>query len=172
VGRSGEYSHKNPIKRNIIIIYLKNKRNMFLGEYQRNLDSKQRLFIPTKFREELTRGIAIVSKGFDEKCLFLFSIESWEELARKITNNPVTNINIQKFSRWFFKSAHEEVLDSQGRIKIDKNLADYVNIKKDVVLVGVSTRAEIWAREAWEEYDSSAEKEFSGNKKAFESLGF
>ncbi|MDD3519839.1 MAG: division/cell wall cluster transcriptional repressor MraZ [Actinomycetota bacterium] len=145
---------------------------MFLGEYQRNLDSKQRLFIPAKFREELNKGIAVISKGFDEKCLFLFSIENWEELAKKITTGPVTNINIQKFSRWFFKSAHEEVLDSQGRIKIDKTLADYANIKKDVVLVGVSTRAEIWSKEMWENYADSAEKEFSGNEKAFESLGF
>ncbi len=145
---------------------------MFLGEYQRNLDNKQRLFIPTKFREELSKGIAVISKGFDEKCLFLFSIENWEALANKITNTPVTNINIQKFSRWFFKSAHEEVLDSQGRIKIDRNLAEHANIVKDVVLVGVSTRAEIWAKELWDEYSYSAEEEFSGNKEAFESLGF
>ena len=145
---------------------------MFLGEYQRNLDNKQRLFIPTKFRDELSKGIAVISKGFDEKCLFLFSVESWEILANKITSTPVTNINIQKFSRWFFKSAHEEVLDSQGRIKIDKALAEHAGIKKDVVLIGVSTRAEIWAREMWEKYSDSAEKEFSGNKEAFESLGF
>lgn len=145
---------------------------MFLGEYQRNLDNKQRLFIPAKFREELSKGVAVISKGFDEKCLFLFSIENWEILANKITNTPVTNINIQKFSRWFFKSAHEEVLDSQGRIKIDRSLAEHANIIKDVVLVGVSTRAEIWAKELWDEYSSSAEEEFSGNKKAFESLGF
>ena len=145
---------------------------MFLGEYQRNLDNKQRLFIPTKFRDELSKGIAVISKGFDEKCLFLFSVESWEILANKITSTPVTNINIQKFSRWFFKSAHEEVLDSQGRIKIDKALAEHAGIKKDVVLIGVSTRAEIWAREMWEKYSDSAEEEFSGNKEAFESLGF
>ena len=145
---------------------------MFLGEYQRNLDNKQRLFIPTKFRDELSKGIAVISKGFDEKCLFLFSVESWEVLANKITSTPVTNINIQKFSRWFFKSAHEEVLDSQGRIKIDKALAEHAGIKKDVVLIGVSTRAEIWAREMWEKYSDSAEEEFSGNKEAFESLGF
>jgi MraZ protein len=145
---------------------------MFLGEYQRSLDNKQRLFIPAKFREELTKGIAVISKGFDEKCLFLFSLESWDDLAKKITTGPVTNINIQKFSRWFFKSAHEEVIDAQGRIKIDKSLIDHANLKKDVVLLGVSTRAEIWAKEIWEQYSDSADKEFSGNKKAFESLGF
>jgi len=145
---------------------------MFLGEYQRSLDSKQRLFIPTKFREELTKGIAVISRGFDEKCLFLFSIEGWEDLAKKITTGPVTNINIQKFSRWFFKSALEEVIDAQGRIKIDKKLIDYANLKRDVVLIGVSTRAEIWAKEVWEKYSDSADKEFSGNEKAFERLGF
>jgi len=145
---------------------------MFLGEYQRSLDNKGRLFIPAKFRESLSKGVAILSKGFDEKCLFLFSIENWEELVKKITNVPVTKINVQEFSRWFFKSAHEEAIDSQGRIKIDKSLMEFAGFKKDIVLVGVSTRAEIWSLESWESYSKSAEKKFSGNGKAFEDLGF
>jgi len=145
---------------------------MFLGEYQRSLDNKGRLFIPAKFRENLSKGVAILSKGFDEKCLFLYSIENWEELVKKITNVPVTKINTQEFSRWFFKSAHEEVIDGQGRIKIDKSLMEFAGFKKDVVLVGVSTRAEVWSLESWENYSKTAEEKFSGSNKAFEDLGF
>jgi MraZ protein len=144
---------------------------MFLGEYQRSLDNKGRIFIPTKFRENLTKGIAVISKGYDEKCLFLYSIENWQELVKRITVLPVTKIN-QEFSRWFFKSAQEEVIDGQGRIKIEKSLIEFAGLNKDIVLVGVSTRAEIWSLKTWETYSKSSDEKFSGNEKAFESLGF
>lgn len=144
---------------------------MFLGEYQRSIDNKGRIFIPTKFRENLTKGIAVISKGYDENCLFLYSIENWQELVKRITVLPVTKIN-QEFSRWFFKAAREEVIDGQGRIKIEKSLVEFAGLDKDIVLVGVSTRAEIWSLKAWEIYSKSSDEKFSGNEKAFESLGF
>jgi MraZ protein len=144
---------------------------MFLGEYQRSLDNKGRVFIPTKFRENLSKGIAVISKGYDEKCLFLYSLENWEELVKRITVLHVTKVN-QEFSRWFFKSAHEEVIDGQGRIKIDKSLVEFAGLSKDVVLVGVSTRAEIWSMKSWESYSKSGDEKFSGSDKAFEDLGF
>jgi MraZ protein len=144
---------------------------MFLGEYQRSLDNKGRIFIPTKFRENLTKGIAVISKGFDEKCLFLYSLENWQDLVKRITLLPVTKNN-QEFSRWFFKAAHEEVIDGQGRVKIEKSLVEFAGLNKDVVLVGVSTRAEIWSLKAWEIYSKTSDEKFSGNEKAFESLGF
>ena len=144
---------------------------MFLGEYQRSLDNKGRIFIPTKFRENLTKGIAIVSKGYDEKCLFLYSIENWQELVKRITILPVTKTN-QEFSRWFFKSAQEEVIDGQGRIKIEKSLIEFSGLSKDIILVGVSTRAEVWSLKAWETYSKSSDEKFSGNEKTFESIGF
>ena len=144
---------------------------MFLGEYQRSLDNKGRVFIPTKFRENFTKGIAIISKGYDEKCLFLYSIENWQELVKRITILPVTKIN-QEFSRWFFKSAHEEVIDGQGRVKIEKSLIEFSGLNKDIVLVGVSTRAEIWSLKTWESYSKSSDAKFSGNEKIFESIGF
>jgi len=144
---------------------------MFLGEYQRSLDNKGRIFIPTKFRENLTKGIAVISKGYDEKCLFLYSLENWQDLVKRITSLPVSKDN-QEFSRWFFKSAHEEVIDGQGRVKIEKSLIEFAGLNKDIVLVGVSTRAEIWSLKAWEIYSKTSDEKFSGNEKAFESLGF
>jgi len=144
---------------------------MFLGEYQRSLDNKGRIFIPTKFRENLTKGIAVISKGYDEKCLFLYSLENWQDLVKRITSLPVSKDN-QEFSRWFFKSTHEEVIDGQGRVKIEKNLIEFAGLSKDIVLVGVSTRAEIWSLKTWEIYSKTSDEKFSGNEKAFESLGF
>jgi len=145
---------------------------MFLGEYQRSLDNKGRLFIPSKFRDNLEKNKVVLSKGFDEKCLFIYSALGWEEIVKKMNSLPLTQTKMQQFSRWIFKSAHEEDVDSQGRIKIDKELIDFAELGKDIVLVGVSARAEVWSKKLWEEYSMRAEKEFSGNNKAFEELGF
>lgn len=144
---------------------------MFLGEYQRVIDKKGRIFIPSKFREDLISG-TVISKGFDERCLFLFSKEGWTNLQNRIMALPVTKKNTQKFSRWFFSSATEETMDQQGRVKIPQSLIDYSQIKKDIVLVGVSDRAEIWAKEVWDTYYQQADQQFMGQDTTFEDLGF
>jgi MraZ protein len=144
---------------------------MFLGEYHRVIDNKGRIFIPSKFREGLIAGI-IIAKGFDESCLFLFSKENWERLQNKILSGPITKRNTQIFSRWFFSSASVENMDQQGRVKIPKSLVDYAGLDKDIVLVGVSDRAEIWSKEMWGKYYSQADSQFTGKENTFEELGF
>jgi MraZ protein len=144
---------------------------MFLGEYYRTRDSKGRVFVPSNFREGLIGG-AVISKGFDEKCLFLFSEENWNKLQEKILSGPIAKKNTQVFSRWFFSSAIEAEMDPQGRIKIPQNLADYAGVNKDIVLVGVSERIEIWDKAKWEEYYNHAESRFMGDDATFEGLDF
>lgn len=144
---------------------------MFLGEYYRTIDNKGRIFIPAKFREDLIKGI-VISKGFDEECLFLFSKESWKRLEEKIMANKIAERSIQSFSRWFFSSASEETMDQQGRTRIPQNLIEYAGLKKDIVMVGVSDRAEIWSKEIWHEYYKKADSQFMGDKSAFEQLRF
>jgi MraZ protein len=144
---------------------------MFLGEYYRTRDSKGRVFVPSNFREGLIGG-AVISKGFDEKCLFLFSEENWNKLQEKILSGPIAKKNTQVFSRWFFSSAIEAEMDPQGRIKIPQNLADYAGVNKDIVLVGVSERIEIWDKAKWEEYYNQAESRFMGDDATFEGLDF
>jgi MraZ protein len=144
---------------------------MFLGEYHRSKDIKGRIIIPSKFREELIGGI-IIAKGFNERCLFLFSKDSWKNLQDRIMSGPVTKKNILVFSRWFFSSATEEVIDQQGRVKVPQNLIDYAGLDKDIVMVGVSDRVEIWSKELWSEYYNNAEKKFMEDSGTFEELGF
>ena len=144
---------------------------MFLGEHYRTIDNKGRIFIPAKFREDLIKGI-VISKGFDEKCLFLFSMEGWKRLEEKMMANKIAERNTQRFSRWFFSSASEESMDQQGRIRIPQNLIEHAELKKDVVLVGVLDRAEIWAKENWNEYYKKADSQFMGDKDSFEQLRF
>jgi MraZ protein len=144
---------------------------VFLGEYHRTIDKKGRIFIPAKFREDLIKGV-VISKGFDEKCLFLFSKENWKRLEEKIMANKIAERSVQSFSRWFFSSASEEAIDQQGRTRIPQTLIQYAGLKKEIVMVGVSDRAEIWSGEKWKEYYNRADSQFMGDNNAFEQLRF
>lgn len=144
---------------------------MFLGEFSRTKDNKGRIFIPSNFREELLGGV-IVSKGFNEKCLFLFSRENWKKLQEKILSGQATKKNLQEFQRWFFSSARELEIDPQGRVKIPQNLQEHAGLEKDIVMVGVSDRIEIWSRQEWEKYYTQAETRFMEDSSTIEELGF
>ncbi len=87
-------------------------------------------------------------------------------------SGPITRKNILVFSRWFFSSAIEEEIDFKGRVKISKYLTDFAEIDKDIILVGVSERIEIWSKEMWKKYYNLAESMFTGDENSFEELGF
>lgn len=124
---------------------------MFMGEYQHNIDSKGRLIVPAKFREELGATF-IVTKGLD-KCLFAYTKDEWKVFEEKVRKLPLTNKDVRKFVRFFFSGAVECETDNQGRIMIPQNLREYAVIKKEIVSIGVSNRIEIWSKENWIEYN-------------------
>lgn len=132
---------------------------MFMGEYQHSLDAKGRLIIPAKFREELGEG-AVITRGLDN-CLFLFPRTEWEILEGKLKTLPLTKAGARQFVRFLFSGATECELDKQGRINLPANLRDYAGIDKDAVVIGVSSRIEIWSRENWEGYVQVAEESFA-----------
>ena len=125
---------------------------MLLGEYNHNLDVKGRVSIPAKFREDLGEAF-IVTKGLDN-CLFVYSKKEWETFETKLKTLPLTNPNARNFIRCYFSGATECELDKQGRINIPQNLRDYAGLSKEVYVIGVSTRVEIWDKEKWENYTS------------------
>ncbi|MDK2798866.1 MAG: transcriptional regulator MraZ [Clostridiales bacterium] len=125
---------------------------MFIGEYQHNIDAKGRLIIPSKFREDLGEKF-IVTKGLDN-CLFVYSLEEWANLESKLKTLPLTNKDARAFVRFFFSGATECEVDKQGRILIPANLREHAGLVKDVSVIGVSTRVEIWDRERWNKYNS------------------
>lgn len=133
---------------------------MLLGEYRHNVDVKGRVSVPSKFRGDLGQSF-IVTKGLDN-CLFMYSKSEWETFENKLKALPLTNNDARSFMRFFFAGATECEVDKQGRINIPQLLREYAGIKKDVVIVGVSTRAEIWDTSRWEEYTSS--DSLNGNK--------
>ena len=125
---------------------------MFMGEYEHSVDSKGRLIIPARFREELGESF-VMTKGLDG-CLFVYSAEEWHKLEAKIHETPMTTKDARKFMRFFFAGAATCEIDRQGRTLIPPNLRSYAKLSKDVVLAGVSTRIEIWDKKLWDETNS------------------
>lgn len=136
---------------------------MLLGEYRHNLDSKGRLIMPSKFREDIGDEF-IITKGLDN-CLFVYPKSEWEIIEEKLKKLPLTNKEARSFIRFFFSGACECSLDKQGRMLIPQNLRDYCKLEKESVIIGVSNRLELWSEPQWElynqeelNYDSISEK--------------
>jgi MraZ protein len=142
---------------------------MFMGEYLHTIDSKGRVFIPAKFREAL--GVRfIATKGLDH-CLFVYPMSEWTALEQKLRALPFTQQDVRAFVRFFFSGAAECEIDKQGRILLPANLREYAQLAKDVVLVGVSTRVEIWSQTLWSDYSSQAEDLYVNAAESLVNLG-
>ena len=126
-----------------------------MGEFQHSIDTKGRLIVPAKFREGLGETF-VVTKGLDN-CLFVYPMDEWKVLEQKLKALPFTRSDARAFVRFFFSGATECELDKQGRILLPNNLRQYAKLDKDVVVLGVSSRVEIWGREQWDTYSNQAE---------------
>ena len=128
---------------------------MFYGQYTHMLDRKGRIIIPARLRQAATESFSekfVATRGL-EQCIFLFPVEQWEEMERKMKGLPfMTGSHARAFTRLLFSGAVECVMDKQGRILLPQNLREYAGIRKDVVITGVSNHMEIWSKEKWEEY--------------------
>ncbi|MFD1038086.1 division/cell wall cluster transcriptional repressor MraZ [Virgibacillus byunsanensis] len=132
---------------------------MFMGEYQHSIDTKGRIIVPAKFRDELGESF-VVTRGLD-KCLFAYPMDEWKLLEEKLKKLPLTKKDARAFTRFFFSGAVECEVDKQGRINIPGPLRKYAVLDKDCVVIGVSNRIEFWANENWEDYFNDSEESFS-----------
>ena len=130
---------------------------MFMGEYNHTIDAKNRLIIPSKFRETLGNEF-VVTKGLDG-CLFVYDNDAWAEFEEKLKSLPLTNKEARKFARFFLAGAASVEVDKQGRILVPSVLKEFAGLGKDVVLVGVASRIEIWSKERWEDVSSCEDME-------------
>lgn len=126
-----------------------------MGEFEHSIDEKGRLIIPAKFREGLGDSF-VATKGLDN-CLFLYPMDEWQKLETKLKELPFTRADARAFVRFFFSGATDCELDKQGRILVPNNLRSHAKLDKEVIIIGVSTRVEIWSRTEWEEYSSRAD---------------
>ena len=131
---------------------------MFIGEYQHSLDNKARFIVPVKIREQLGDK-AVITKGFD-KCLFIYTLEEWHNIEKKLAILPFMDKKVRAFSRMFFSGAAEVEVDKQGRVLLPNNLREYAEIIKDVVIMGVSNRIEVWGKESLAEYMSGIDDSY------------
>lgn len=122
---------------------------MFMGEYNHTIDTKGRLIIPSKFREVLGDEF-VVTKGLDG-CLFVYPNAEWKSFEEKLKVLPITNKNARQFSRFFLAGASTCEVDKQGRILLPMILREFAELEKEVVLVGVLSRIEIWNKSKWNE---------------------
>ena len=125
---------------------------MLIGEYEHSLDTKGRLILPSKLREDIGEKF-VVTKGLDG-CLFGFSKNEWTNFEEKLKTLPLINKNARDFVRFFLSGAVEAEIDKQGRFLIPGNLRSYASLDKEVVITGVGTRIEIWDKESWHKYNS------------------
>ncbi len=127
---------------------------MFYGEYLHSIDRKGRLILPAKFREVAKSHFIerfFVTRGLDN-CLFMFSEEEWRTQENKLKAISFTRQQARTFNRLYFSGAVEVTFDAQGRILLPQYLKDFAQIKREVVIVGLANRIEIWAKDKWEEF--------------------
>ena len=135
---------------------------MFYGEHEHTIDNKGRLIIPSRFRESLKEydiDKLYITRGLD-KCLFMFTENEWKTQEAKFRAMSFTKSEARKFNRLYFSGAAQIECDKQGRILIPKYLKDYAAIRRDVVIIGVSNRIEIWSKDSWGEYYSTSKESF------------
>lgn len=122
---------------------------MFMSEYTHSIDAKGRVIVPVKFRESLGDEF-VVTQGLDG-CLFVFPNEEWNNFEEKLKSLPMSNKDARKFVRFFLAGAAMVEMDKQGRILIPPVLRGFAGLEKDVVVVGVGNRVEIWDKSRWDE---------------------
>jgi MraZ protein len=142
---------------------------MFIGEYNHTLDPKNRVIMPSKFREKLGDSF-VMTKGLDN-CLFIYSSQDWKIVEDKLKSLPMTNKDARAFVRFFFAGACECELDKQGRMVIPNYLKDHANIDKELVIIGVSTRIEIWSKEEWNKFNNDANISYEDVAEKMSQLG-
>jgi len=123
---------------------------MLMGEFHHNIDDKGRLIIPSKFRYELGEKF-IVTRGL-EKCLFVYSLDEWAKIVKRLKALPFTNKDARAFTRFFLSGATECEFDRQGRINITSPLVSYADLTKECVIIGANDRLEVWSDIKWDEF--------------------
>ena len=123
---------------------------MLIGEYAHSIDAKGRLIMPAKLKEDIGEKF-VITKGLDG-CLFVYSQKEWKNFEEKLRAFPLTNKDARALMRFFLAGAMECEIDKQGRFLITSNLRDFAGLEKEVIIVGVLNKIEIWSKDKWTAY--------------------
>lgn len=133
--------------------------DMFLGEFTHKMDNKNRIMMPSEFRDILSEEFYI-TKG-PEKSLVIYTKEEFEKQSQRLDNLVIENKKNRAIKRLFFSSTIKTSLDKQGRVLLNKNLRDYANIASESMIIGNNTTIEIWDVATWEAYINEVEVNLS-----------
>lgn len=125
---------------------------MYKGKYNHTIDTKGRLIVPSKFRDALGDEF-VISKGTDG-CLFVYDQDGWNAFEENLRSMPMNKKEVRQLARFFLSGAADVEVDKQGRILIPTELREHAGIEKDVILIGMADKIEIWSKERWEEESS------------------
>jgi MraZ protein len=134
---------------------------VFFGESAHALDAKNRVFVPKRIQDLLTRTpegslVAFLTLG-EDPCLYLFSEAGFKQANEELKTRIFTSDEQRAAKRMFFANSQRVELDSSGRVLIPEKLRRKVGIEKEVVMVGNDERAEIWPAGVWEDYQERNE---------------
>jgi MraZ protein len=132
---------------------------MLLGTHTPRLDEKGRLILPAKFRDEFSSGL-VITRGQD-RCLYVFSAREFETLNDRIRQAPISSKAARDFLRSLLSGATDELPDKQGRVTIPVMLREYASLDRELAVIGMGNRAEIWDLTVWNESQSERDASFS-----------
>jgi MraZ protein len=135
---------------------------MWYGEYKHTLDDKDRFILPAKFRDKIktfNNNKFYLTRGLDG-CLFMFHQDVWQGFEEKLKALPFTKSQSRAFNRMYFSGAQEIAIDGQGRVNLPDYLKEYAKIEKEIVIVGVADRIEIWSKKSWNSFYKLNEGKF------------
>jgi len=146
---------------------------VFIGSFHHTLDAKGRVSIPVRFRQVLTdryEETLIVTTDFDQ-CLVGYPIDEWRQVEEKIKTLPMMQKEVKDFLRFFYSSAVECPLDRQGRILLPNHLRHYAKLNRDVVLIGMMSKIEVWGERQWKEKEGQVGQNAERISSALTGLG-
>ncbi len=142
---------------------------MFIGEYSYTIDQKKRLAVPAKFRKDLGKK-AIITRGIDN-CLVIYTAKEWEKVVERLENLPTSQVDARSFVRIMLSGAVEAELDKLGRVLIPDYLKEYAGLKKEIAILGISNKIEVWDSAKWQAYKQKTEAEVGDMAERLKELG-
>lgn len=143
---------------------------MLIGEYLYTIDQKKRIAIPSKMRKNLGKRV-VITTGLDN-CLVIYPLKEWQKLTSKLENLPTGKGDARGLARIMLSGAVDVEFDKLGRILVPDYLKKYASLKRNVAILGLSNRIEIWDKEKWIEYKEKTEKEIGDMASRLQELGF
>ena len=143
---------------------------MFMGTTYNSIDDKNRMIVPSRFRNELGKS-CVLTKGLD-RCLYIYTMEDWQKQMEKIDKLPESDPKVRTFIRHYLGNAAECEFDKQGRIVIPQELKSYAGVEKELVTIGAKSKIEVWSKAVWEGLPIDSTEDTSGCGDAMQAYSF